>query len=91
MPESEMIKESWQARGFTFGAWRDSANAVWQDFVHDLDELFMVVSGEMELKIADKTLRAKPGEEVLIPAGVVRSKRCVSPEGVQWYFGYRMT
>ncbi|MGD8593233.1 MAG: cupin domain-containing protein [Gammaproteobacteria bacterium] len=85
----ETIAESWQARGFSFGSWEDFPNTLWENIVHDNDELFMVVSGEIELELAGKCQRIQPGEEVLIPAGIVRSKRILSPNGAQWLFGYR--
>lgn len=83
------IASSWLARGFSFGSWEDIPNTFWGEFVHDKDELFMVVSGEIELELAGVCKRIQPGEEVLIPAGAVRSKRIVSPNGAHWLFGYR--
>jgi uncharacterized cupin superfamily protein len=85
----ETIAASWQARGFSFGAWEDFPNTLWEDIVNDKDELFMVVSGEIELKLGGECKRIQPGEEILIPAGIVRSKRILSPNGAQWLFGYR--
>lgn len=85
----DIIAASWQERGFSFGSWDDFPNTLWENIVHDKDELFMVVSGEIELELAGKRKRIQPGEEVLIPAGIVRSKRIISPDGAQWLFGYR--
>lgn len=85
----ESVAKSWLARGFSFGSWEDFPNTLWENVVHDNDELFMVVSGEVELELAGVRKRIQPGEEILIPAGMVRSKRILSPDGARWLFGYR--
>ena len=89
MVNLETIQSSWLARGFSFGSWEDFPNTLWENIVHDKDELFMVVSGEIELELAGERQRIRPGEEVLIPAGTVRSKRILSPNGARWLFRYR--
>jgi uncharacterized cupin superfamily protein len=83
------IASSWLARGFSCGSWEDFPNTLWENVVHDKDELFMVISGEIELVLGGQCKRIQPGEEVMIPAGAVRSKRILSPNGAHWLFGYR--
>jgi uncharacterized cupin superfamily protein len=85
----ENIASSWQKRGFTFGSWEDFPNTLWENIVHDKDELFMLVAGEIELELAGQRKRIEPGEEIFIPAGILRSKRILSPNGARWLFGYR--
>jgi quercetin dioxygenase-like cupin family protein len=41
------------------------------DHVHSrIEEIFYVVEGELQIRAGDRTLRAKPGDFVLVPPGV---------------------
>lgn len=60
------IEREWRARGFSCGLWTDPPGQEWNDFVHGMDELLMVVEGELELKMQGRTLKPKPGEDILI-------------------------
>lgn len=53
--------------GFGFGVWEDPPGRIWENFTHDVNELFMLVEGEVELIIKDKILFPKVGQEILIP------------------------
>ena len=66
---TDVIATDWHERGFSGGLWVDPPGQVWADFVHDTDELVMVVEGEVEFEIGDALHRPEPGEELLIPAG----------------------
>jgi quercetin dioxygenase-like cupin family protein len=62
------IERSWRERGFSCGLWVDPPGQVWADYVHDTDELVMVVDGEVEFEIDGQVHRPSPGEEIFIPA-----------------------
>jgi mannose-6-phosphate isomerase-like protein (cupin superfamily) len=84
------IAGNWRSRGFSFGVFTDPPGQVWPDFVHDTDELLLVVQGDMELEMRGKTLRCKIGEEIFIPAKVVHTLRNVGKTGSQWLYGYKV-
>lgn len=88
MKSEQQVKQDWQQRGFSFGIWVDPPGQVWKDFRHDCDELFMLVQGEIELIIADKTLRPKIGAEVLIPARQLHMVKNIGGTESRWYYGY---
>lgn len=88
-PDPAGTAERWRTRGFSFGIYTDPPGQVWSDFVHDTDELLMVIQGDMELEMRGKTIRCEIGEEVLIPARVVHTVRNVGRTGSQWAFGYK--
>lgn len=46
----------------------------WHQHPHS-DECFLVVEGELEIDVADRTFRLKPGEAFTIPAGVIHRTR----------------
>lgn len=83
------VERDWRARGFSFGVWTDPPGQVWEDYVHDTDELFMVVEGEVELEMQGRVLRPKSGEEILIPARTVHSVRNVGETTARWLYGYK--
>jgi len=82
------IENNWRARGFSFGIWTDPAGQLWKDYVHETDELFMVLEGDVELTMQGKTMLLKSGEEILIPARAVHTVRTKGPSGSRWLYGY---
>ena len=65
---SDLIKQAWQSRGYSFGVFRDPPGQVWADFVHRTDELVVLAEGEIEMKIERKAERFQIGGMVFIPA-----------------------
>lgn len=82
-------QQDWQQRGFTYTVWTDPPGQVWQDFVHDTDELVVLLAGEIELSFQGQTLRPRPGDEVLIPAHVHHTVRNVGTTSNRWCLGYK--
>ncbi len=62
---------------------------MWEDYVHQTDELVMVLEGELELEMQGRVFRPKVGEEVLIPAKVTHSVRNVGGTTARWLYGYK--
>jgi len=83
------IRADWARRGYTFEYWIDPPGQVWRDFVHDTDELVMLLEGEIELEFGGRTLRPAVGEEVTIPARAHHTVRNVGIASNRWCFGYR--
>ena len=63
------IAKDWHARGFSCGLWIDHAGRKWSYQAHETDELFMVMSGELELELNGQTIQPAVGEEIRISAG----------------------
>jgi quercetin dioxygenase-like cupin family protein len=85
-----IARPDWQARGFSCELWVDPPGQVWEDFVHDVDELVMLADGAIELEFGGRTFRPAPGEEVLIPAHALHTVRNVGGTTSRWYFGYKL-
>ena len=83
------VKKDWRGRGFGCDIWTDPPGQVWANFVHDTDELVMLIEGEIELSFQGKTLRPKVGEEILIPAGASHTVTNIGNTTNRWYYGYR--
>ena len=89
MVKIDHIQKNWQARGFSCGVWIDPPGQVWKDYVHEVDELFMAVSGQVVLEMNGKILQLKPGEEILIPANVLHTVRNTGETESKWLYGYK--
>ncbi len=88
-PDTGRITAEWEARGFSFDLWSDPPGQVWPGFVHERDELVMLLEGELELSFAGNTMRPAIGEELLIPAGARHTVVNVGRARNRWCFGYR--
>ncbi len=87
--EQDAVARRWRERGFSCGLWVDPPGQVWEDYVHDVDELVMVVEGEVELEIEGKVHRPAPGEELFIPARARHTVRNVGRGESRWLYGYQ--
>jgi len=83
------VEAAWRARGFGCDLWTDPPGKVWKDYTHPVDELLMVVTGELEVEIDGLARRLKPGDEVFIPARALHTVRNVSGTSARWLYGYR--
>jgi mannose-6-phosphate isomerase-like protein (cupin superfamily) len=83
------VRSEWASRGFTCDLWVDPPGQVWSDFVHDVDELVLLLDGELILEISGRVLRLDSGEEVLIPAGTRHTVRNIGQGNARWLYGYR--
>jgi quercetin dioxygenase-like cupin family protein len=87
--EQSAVARRWRERGFSCGLWIDPPGQVWADYVHGVDEIVMVVEGDVEFEIDGKVHRPRPGEELLIPAGATHTVRNLGPGESRWLYGYR--
>ncbi|MFQ5781166.1 MAG: cupin domain-containing protein [Nitrospiria bacterium] len=87
--DQEKIKKDWKRRGFSCDIWTDPPQQVWSNYVHDADELVMLLEGEIELSFEGKTIRPKIGEEVFIPARANHTVINIGKSYNRWFYGYR--
>jgi cupin 2 domain-containing protein len=83
------IQSDWARRGYSFEYWIDPPGQVWRDFEHDVEELVVLVEGELEIEFGGRHVRPHLGDEVIIPA---RTRHTVTNTGDapnRWCFGYR--
>ncbi|MCS6800095.1 MAG: cupin domain-containing protein [Myxococcota bacterium] len=83
------VERDWRQRGFSCDVWVDPPGQVWADYVHDVDELVMVVEGEVEFEIDGVVHRPAVGEELFIPARAPHTVRNVGRGTSRWLYGYR--
>jgi mannose-6-phosphate isomerase-like protein (cupin superfamily) len=87
--DRDAVAARWRARGFSCGLWVDPPGQVWADYVHDVDELVMVVEGEVEFEVAGKRHKPEVGEELLIPARARHTVRNLGRSESRWLYGYK--
>ncbi len=88
MVDQNAVAKHWTERGFSCALWVDPPGQVWADFVHDVDEVVMVVGGEVEFEIEGRRHHPAPGEELLIPAGAAHTVRNLGQGESRWLYGY---
>jgi mannose-6-phosphate isomerase-like protein (cupin superfamily) len=86
----EEIQRAWAERGFSCELWVDPPETIWEDFVHDTDELVLLLDGQVTIEIAGRILRLDAGKEVMLPAGVRHTVRNVGGTSARWLYGYRL-
>ncbi len=91
MTDPEQLALKWKALGFSCGLWIDPPGQVWENFIHDTDEIVCVASGKVEFEIGGKIRHPKAGEELLIPARVNHSVRNIGGTEARWYYGYKIS
>ena len=83
------VAKDWHARGFSCGLWIDHAGREWSCHPHETDELFMIMSGELELEMDGTSSQPSVGEEIRIPAGMHYTIRNIGGKTARWLYGQR--
>jgi mannose-6-phosphate isomerase-like protein (cupin superfamily) len=87
--DQKAVEKDWNARGFSCDLWIDAPGRVWQNFIHETDELAMLVEGEEEFEMNGQIHRLEIGQELLIPAGTYHTARNVGRSTSKWLYGYK--
>ncbi|MDH5698999.1 MAG: cupin domain-containing protein [Nitrospirota bacterium] len=85
------VAKDWHARGFSCGVWIDHAGREWRDTTHEMDEIFMAMSGELELEIAGERVQPSVGEEIHIPSGASYTICNIGGTTARWLYGQKRT
>ena len=83
------IERHWRQRGFSCDLWVDGPGQVWANFVHETDELVLVVRGRVEFEFNGVAHRPECGQELLIPARARHTVRNVGGTQSEWLYGYK--
>ncbi|WP_447970686.1 cupin domain-containing protein [Nitrospira sp. M1] len=89
VPERSEVAKDWHARGFTCGLWIDHAGRTWNGTQNTTEELFMLLSGKLELEIQGKRIQPEIGEEVHIPANIQHTIRNIGGKTARWLYGQK--
>jgi mannose-6-phosphate isomerase-like protein (cupin superfamily) len=82
----------WGRRGYSCERIADPPGQEWRDFVHDTDELMVVLDGWLEVEVAvdgaAQRFDAMAGDEVFVPAGANHTVRNAHSGTTRWLYGY---
>ncbi len=87
--DQNKISVEWEQRGFSCDLWKEPPGQTWEDYVHDVDELVMVVAGKLEVEMQGQTFHPQCGEEIFIPKNVHHSVRNIGGTAAHWLYGYK--
>jgi mannose-6-phosphate isomerase-like protein (cupin superfamily) len=85
----DAVKREWSARGFSCDIRTDQPGRIWAGFIHETDELLMLIEGDVEFEVEGRATRPMPGQEFFIPAGDRHTVRNVGATPARWIYGYR--
>ena len=85
----DKVRQDWRARGFSCDLRTDPPEQVWNNIVRKVDELAMVIEGEMEFELEGKKLHPKMHEEVFVPAHVPHTARNLGKTPAHYLYGLR--
>jgi glyoxylate utilization-related uncharacterized protein len=85
--DRSIVAKDWHARGFSCGVWIDHAGREWRAATQDMEEIFMALSGELEIEIAGSRVQPSVGEEILIPSGASYTIRNIGGTTARWFYG----
>jgi len=85
----DKVRQDWQVRGFSCDLRTDPPKQVWNNIVRKVDELAMVIEGEMEFELEGKKLQPKIHEEVFVPANVPHTARNLGKTPAHYLYGLR--
>jgi mannose-6-phosphate isomerase-like protein (cupin superfamily) len=89
--DRESIKKDWAKRDYSCDLFVDPPGQCWEDFVHPVDELVMVMEGKLEIEMEGKAFCPEVGKEVFIPRQVFHSVRNIGDVTARWFYGYKNT
>lgn len=88
IPDRKEIAAEWGAKGYSCGLWIDPPGQNWLNFVHETDEVVLVVQGKIRLEVGEDAIEIGPGNEAFIPAGSNHSVYNIGKTESRWYYGY---
>ncbi len=83
------VRSDWHSRGFSCDIWTDPPGQTWEDYTHTVDEVVMILEGDVEFEIDGQVYRPTVGEELSIPAGILHSVRNLGKTTSRWLYGYK--
>lgn len=85
------VAKNWHARGFSCGVWVDHAGREWKETTLETEELFMVMSGEIELEMEGMRVKISVGEEIHMQSGISYTIRNTGGTTARWLYGRKRT
>ncbi|HUT49139.1 MAG TPA: cupin domain-containing protein [Alphaproteobacteria bacterium] len=83
----------WGRRGYTCDRIADPPDKEWRDFVHETNELIVVLDGRLEIEVdIDGDIQrfdVMTGDELFVPGGANHTVRNMHSGTTRWLYGYQ--
>lgn len=89
MVDISSVSADWRSRGFSCGVWTDSPGQTWENYSHDVDEVVLILEGDVEFEIDGHVHRPPVGQELIIPGGIIHTVRNIGKTPSRWLYGYK--
>jgi mannose-6-phosphate isomerase-like protein (cupin superfamily) len=86
--DTDAVRTEWAQAGFSCELWIDPPDQIWHDFVHDVDERRLLLEGEGQVDMDGRSIRLRPGDELVIRAGTRHTVRNCGEGPARWLRGH---
>jgi len=83
------VRDDWARRGYSCQLWVDPPEQIWHDFQHENDLLLLLLEGEIQIELPDRTIVLAAGDEIDVPAHTRFTLRHIGNQPARWLHGYR--
>jgi len=67
MIDLDSVRSNWHSRGFGCDIWTDPPGQTWEGYTHSVDEVVMVLEGDVKSKSAGKSCGHRPARSSSSP------------------------
>lgn len=88
-PNARALRERLRREGYTVFEWSDAPGTVYGPHSHTDDQSHWIISGALELTVADETYTLSAGDRDFLPANTTHSAFVPGNEPVHYLIGAR--
>ena len=85
----DRVQVRWWRRGFTCNDQRDPHGKKWAVHRHQVDEIVVLLEGQITVKVGQGSHRLHIGEELVVPRLVTHSISNTGPHQAHYLYGFR--
>ena len=86
-PNAKALRQRLQSEGYGVFEWTDPPGTRYGQHSHGEDQSHWIISGELELTVADETYTLRPGDRDFLPANTKHSAFVAGNEPVRYLIG----
>ncbi|WP_211136529.1 hypothetical protein [Serratia sp. PL7] len=87
----DIIRQNWSLRGYNFFLWHDPIAKKWPGIIHPIDEIVMLLEGDLILGFPTGPICLKKGQELTVKANRLHTVWNPGSMPNKWCYGYKMT
>ena len=87
LPDPAILRTRLQEEGYSVFQWTDAPGTKYGPHSHPEDQSHWIISGELELRVANETYTLRPGDRDYLPANTLHSAFVPGDEPVTYLIG----